>query len=173
MMRAIVFSDAHGSLQGLDQAILHYHHPEYVFGLGDYEVDPMELNIRNVTGVKGNSFMDPVDYPYDFVYETCGFRILFTHGHTHGVRGGLYSLIAYCLKNRIDICFFGHTHEAILEEHSGICFVNPGSLGIPDSPSYPTLVYLTINEGTADIAIVDTEDFISYREKEFKKIVRN
>ena len=31
----------------------------------------------------------------------------------------------------VDIVVFGHTHEAVMEEHQGILFVNPGSPGLP------------------------------------------
>ena len=31
----------------------------------------------------------------------------------------------------VDIVVFGHTHEAVVEEHQGVLFVNPGSSSLP------------------------------------------
>lgn len=161
-MKAIVFSDTHGSLESLDKAIFHYK-PDAIFGLGDYDVEEMELENRNVVGVRGNSYFDP-PYDDDLFIDRDGFRILFTHGHKHGVRYGLDSLYAYCLNNHVDICFFGHTHIATIEKKGKIYFINPGSLGIPESPSYPTLILMNLENKKAEIQIIDPTDFGSYRE---------
>ena len=36
------------------------------------------------------------------------------------------------------VVLFGHTHEAFYEYRDGIHFLNPGSLGSPRGPLYPT-----------------------------------
>lgn len=33
--------------------------------------------------------------------------------------------------SRVDIVVFGHTHEAVVEDHQGVLFVNPGSPTLP------------------------------------------
>lgn len=167
-MEAIVFSDSHGSMEPLDSALSHYK-VEYVFGLGDYGVSPFDLEVRNVTGVRGNNYFDPDTFDYDMIYETEGFRILFTHGHKHLVGYGYLGLVDYCKKNNIDICFFGHTHQAEIEKYGDITLVNPGSIGYPMYPSYPTLVYLEMKDKKAKIEIVETVSFTIYKEIEIIK----
>ena len=162
-MRAIIFSDSHGDISHLEDAIKHYGKPEYRFGLGDYEVDDYVLDVFGVTGVRGNSWSDP-SWPYTMLYENEGFRILLTHGHRFSVKGGLYYLDEYCKNNNIDICFYGHTHEASIKRIGNITFINPGSCGMPSYPPYPTLCYMEINGGIANIKIVDAIDYSTYKE---------
>ncbi len=153
-MRILVFSDSHGDLSVLDEAISHYK-PERIFGLGDYDVSEYELLDRNVIGVKGNSYYDPDHYLVDRICEIKGFKFLFTHGHTHSVRGSLISLKMFALENKIDIGFFGHTHIASISDLGNLTLVNPGSIGRPYSPQYPTLVIMDLDDEKAIIDIVD------------------
>ena len=162
-MRAIVFSDTHGDIKLVEDAIKHFKSPEYRFGLGDYEVDPFILEALGVTGVKGNSFFDP-EWGYNFTYNVGNFRLLFTHGHKMGVRDGLYRLHLYSKENKIDIAFYGHTHIAAIEEHENIYYINPGSTTRPYSPAFPTLVYMEINQNIAEIKIVDAITYEVYKE---------
>ena len=41
-------------------------------------------------------------------------------------------------KKGASVVLFGHTHEAFYEYRDGIHFLNPGSLGSPRGPLYPT-----------------------------------
>ncbi len=167
-MRAIIFSDPHGDIEGLKRAINYYKKPEYRFGLGDYEVEYYILDALGVTGVRGNSYFDP-NWDYNFIYEINGFRILFTHGHRFSVKSGLYTLSLYCEKNNVDICFYGHTHEARIDSDRGRYYINPGSLGMPFYPAYPTLAYMEIDGNHANIKIVDSVDFSVYDEVDIYK----
>ena len=47
-MRAIIFSDPHGDIEGLKRAINYFKKPEYRFGLGDYEVDYYILDVGHI-----------------------------------------------------------------------------------------------------------------------------
>lgn len=167
-MRALIFSDTHGDISALERAIKHYKSPEYRFGLGDYEIDFYLLDCLGVTGVRGNSFFDP-EWDYDFIYSMCKFRILFTHGHKYSVKAGLLRLKMKAKQENIDICFYGHTHEARIDEDEGIYFINPGSAGMPFSPSFSTICYMEINDNKAYIEIVDSVTFEIYKKIEIVK----
>ena len=167
-MRAIIFSDSHGDIEGVKDAITHYNKPEYRFGLGDYEVDDYILDALGVTGVRGNSYFDP-NWDYSFIFETNGFRILFTHGHRFNVKSGLYTLSLYAEKNNVDIVFYGHTHEARIDSDRGRYYINPGSVGMPFYPPFKTLCYMEINDNHANIKIVDCVDFTVINEVDIYK----
>lgn len=167
-MRAIIFSDSHGDIEGLKRAITHFNKPEYRFGLGDYEVDEYILDALQVTGVRGNSYFDP-SWDLYFVFEINNFRILFTHGHRYSVKSGLYTLSLLAEKNNADIIFYGHTHEARIDEDRGRYYINPGSVGMPFYPPYSTLAYMEIEENHANIKIVDSVDFSVYKEIDIYK----
>lgn len=162
-MRAIIFSDSHGSIDLVKDAIVHYKSPEYRFGLGDYEVEPYILECMGVTGVRGNSYFDP-DWDYSFIYTIGKFRILLTHGHRYSVKDSLYTLSMYAQSKNVDIVFYGHTHEARIDEDAHIYFINPGSVGMPFYPTYPTIAYMEINGDICNIKIVDAVDYSVFKE---------
>ena len=69
-----------------------------------------------------------------------GVRILLTHGHAYGVKGGLGTAIAHAARRDADVLIFGHTHiplELHVSPDSDCGFTvnrpltvfNPGSLG--------------------------------------------
>ncbi len=168
-MKALIFSDSHGNMENLDNVIGAYPTFEYIFGLGDYGVSTFDLEVRGITGVKGNNFMDPVSWEDDMIFEYGGFRFLFTHGHKHSVRSGVGGLHSYCLKNNINICFYGHTHEAKISSIDNIYFINPGSCGIPFIPSFSTVCLLEVKNKVADIEIIDTDFFTTYSKIRIEK----
>ena len=161
-MKALVFSDNHGSLEELDYVLSKFNF-DRVFGLGDFEVSEYELQNRSITGVRGNSYFDPA-YPYDLIADIEGFKILFTHGHTHQVKYGLLSLSLFAKEAEVDIAFYGHTHMASIKEDKGIYFINPGSISRPYKPTYPTCAILDFSLNKLDIKIIDVSTFEIYDE---------
>jgi len=82
-----------------------------------------------VVAVSGN--MDTIDvkrrYPKREILEVGGLKIGVVHGW--GSPHGIISKILYSFRaDSVDAIFFGHTHEAFLEERDGIFLLNPGSL---------------------------------------------
>ncbi len=167
-MKILVFSDNHGSLTELDNVLNHYKF-DRIFGLGDHEVNRYELDDRNVSPVKGNSPFDDQDFLTDRICEIEDFKFLFTHGHTHQVRYSLLSLSLFAIKNECDIIFYGHTHIAKIDEDNGRYYINPGSIYLPYSPSYPTVAILDLNKNILNIKIVDAITFDVYKEITIKK----
>ena len=167
-MRALVFADSHYNLEYLDKMIKEYN-PERVYGLGDYGVSELELDLRRVIGVRGNDPFDPDSYGYDYLDEIDGFRILFTHGHKYSVKYDRFRLKMRVLEKNIDICFYGHTHVASIEEDSGKYFINPGSISIPSYPNFPTLALMDSKPNELNIKIIDAELNEVYKEITIKK----
>ena len=166
-MKILIFSDIHGSTSLLDELIEHYS-PDRIFGLGDFEVDEFILDLKDVVGVRGNSYFDP-DYPIDRFIKINGINILLTHGHTHSVRGGVSSLVCFSKENGCDMAFYGHTHIAHLSKIDDMIVGNPGSLTLPYSPSYPTLIIMDIIEKNIDIKLINANTYEVIKEIKLEK----
>lgn len=53
-----------------------------------------------------------------------------THGHIHGVKMGIYSLLKDAKAAEAQAVLYGHTHVAdCRREESGLWVLNPGSCG--------------------------------------------
>ena len=60
----------------------------------------------------------------------------------------------------VDIVVFGHTHEAVTEEHEGILFVNPGSPSLPmQLRRLGQVAIMELKPGTREARIVDLAGF--------------
>lgn len=136
-MKLLVFSDSHRSLQGMRHAV-ELEQPDYVIHLGDLEQDAQLLSQEYpqlaVAGVPGNcdGF---VFSPLQKLVTYGQTRILMSHGHIWGVKGGYGGAIAAAQKCDAHILLFGHTHVPYCEQlESGLWVMNPGS--IRDSGSY-------------------------------------
>lgn len=133
-MKALVFSDSHGKLNGLLEAV--DRHPEYeaIFHLGDVGYDEDYLRAMTpypVYMVRGNCDYS-MQLKEQLVVEFAGKRIAMCHGHrfiTYG--GGMDSLRYFGLEQKADIVMFGHTHIPLLEEYEDITLLNPGSISQP------------------------------------------
>lgn len=146
-MKALIFSDSHGSFQSILDAVTFERGADMIIFAGDVQRDADDIS---------DSFPDiPFEYvlgnndwlvrgvPLDRVFEFCGKRIFLTHGHMYGVKQSLYKLRQKARDFCADICIFGHTHEPFCEEQDGILMLNPGSSRF----SYMTL---TIKDGKAE-----------------------
>jgi putative phosphoesterase len=57
---------------------------------------------------------------------------------------------------RVDIVVFGYTHEAMVEEHDGILFVNPGSPSlVRQQVKLGTVAILELEPGRREATIID------------------
>lgn len=136
-MKLLVFSDSHRSLSGMRDAV-EIENPDYVIHLGDLEEDArllsQEYPTLAVASVPGNcdGF---VFSPLQKLVTYGDVRILMSHGHIWGVKGGYGGAIAAARKCDAHILLFGHTHTAYFERlEDGLWVMNPGS--IRDSGSY-------------------------------------
>ncbi len=129
-MKILVFSDAHGRLGPMLDAI-EQERPQRVFFLGDHYRDglalmdvypslPMEL-------VRGNCDWDQA--PDELIVEAEGVKFLLTHGHRYHVKSGTGQLARSALEKGVDVACFGHTHEALNMPDHGVWLFNPGTAG--------------------------------------------
>ncbi len=142
-MRILVVSDIHGKLNLLQEAIEAQPTARDVIFLGDglrQVEDVIDLYPdRTFYTVPGNCDFGAQGIPVR--QETFGGkRFYFTHGHLHGVKGGLYRLYLAASEAGADIALYGHTHVAYEEYVDGVYLFNPGSLGYDYSYGYVDVV---------------------------------
>ena len=149
-MKILVISDTHGRIKKAEEVIgLYRGNINKVIHLGDITEDVENLkhiyNDVDFYNVAGNNDYGS-DRPYDDMIFLNGRRILITHGHRHGVNGGLLRLCLWADEKNADIVIFGHTHVPAYEMYNGIIAVNPGSLSLPRSTSFPTFGILNLED---------------------------
>ena len=116
-MELLIFSDAHGSADGMRRALSRQlRAPDAVCFLGDGVLDAadMEREGRCVWHcVRGNCDWGALGagFAEERVLELAGHRLLLTHGHRYFVKEGLSRLLSHAASIDADIVLFGHTHE--------------------------------------------------------------
>lgn len=129
-MKILVFSDSHGAMGKMVEAMEH-ERPHHVFFLGDHYRDGIELSqlYPNIPMdiVRGNC--DWGKGPDLRVVELEGVRFLLTHGHLQYVKSGLDELLQEAKNRQVQVACFGHTHLAKVVYRDGIYLMNPGSAG--------------------------------------------
>ncbi|MFZ4858752.1 MAG: metallophosphoesterase family protein [Desulfuromonadaceae bacterium] len=129
-MRALVISDTHGDIHRAFSAHALAEPVDVIIHLGDgcAEADLLceTLGIP-VINVAGNCDLG-AHAPRERVWECEGNRILLTHGDVYQVKSGLDRLRQRAEEIGVDAVLFGHTHHAVVENHSGLLMVNPGTL---------------------------------------------
>ncbi len=140
-MKALVFSDSHGHTSSMCAAI-ERETPDIVFHLGDGWQDIMtvmcgypELPLYQVTGNCDWGQRGPDQLELNWA----GLKLFLCHGHRYGVKTGLDVLTAYGVSREADVVLFGHTHQPLAQQRSGIWIFNPGSIGTGWRPSYGLL----------------------------------
>jgi len=147
-MKILVISDTHGNTDKLKNELL----PKYaklvqmVVRLGDYARDLLTLQpdypCIAMVGVGG-----AMEYgeKTERVVVANGCKILLLHGHNIGVKTNLNRITYYAREKGVDACFFGHTHQPMIDTLDGIFFMNPGSLTEPRSAPYCSYSLATIS----------------------------
>ena len=130
--KVLVISDTHRELQTAESVIRTFeHHIDAVYFLGDYYEDGMELSRRfpvmAFRSIPGNCDFGMRAVPVEI--SVADHHLLLCHGHQYAVKEGLEHLYTVCRSGGYDVCLFGHTHRAHIEEKDGILLVNPGSIG--------------------------------------------
>ncbi len=125
MKKIIVFADTHGNVSSIEGLVGIIKESDYVFHLGDYQRDILSFRefSDKIYSVKGNCDGGGED----LIVEIEDVKLLLTHGDRYGVKSGLDALVRKAKELGVDAVFFGHTHDAYLEKHDGIYFINPGT----------------------------------------------
>ena len=139
-MKCLIFSDSHGSLENMREAMRQNRDAEAVFFLGDglREADTLasEYSDKMFIAVRGNCDFYPyfkgMDSEKLASISLCGYKITATHGDLYGAKYGMGGLIKLGGDTTADIILFGHTHTPALECVSvrgrPLYLFNPGSI---------------------------------------------
>ena len=150
-MKCLVFSDSHGSVRNMREAMKIHKDAEVVFFLGDGLTDLEQIAISDRTrayiAVRGNC-----DHSSLFLSSEVGkvekiniggYKIVLTHGDLFGAKYGLASLINLARSEEGDILLFGHTHtpcEKYVSDYERPFYLfNPGSASL-DGGSYGVMI---------------------------------
>ena len=153
-MKILIFSDSHGELSNMKSAI-EREKPDYVFHLGDHDLDGEELEFDfptlPVTGVRGNCDYRS-DTPLTRLISLGGHRFFLCHGHTFGVKEGLLRAAYAAMEQKADFLLYGHTHTAYYDrDPAGLVILNPGACGYGPSASYGRII---LEGGRADVRLM-------------------
>ena len=134
-MKILVLSDSHSALSFMKRCIQSVK-PDTIIHLGDHyddaEVIAETFPWIRVHHVPGNCDRGrcPMNAHEILCYPIDGVKVYMTHGHRHGVKQSLFSLLADARVNQAQIVLFGHTHSAVCyQEDDGLWVINPGSCG--------------------------------------------
>lgn len=153
-MKYLVISDTHGRLDRMSRLAAEAKY-DGVMHLGDSccsNEDIQSLFGAPLYIVRGNCDMFSENEASSLL-SVAGHKIFLTHGHHYGVKSDLLDLAWGAKKLGAEYAFFGHTHEAVIEEEEEVILANPGSLTYPhgSAPSY--IVMETDEEGNINLSI--------------------
>ena len=140
MKSFLVLSDTHGfERKKIEELIPAINSCDAVIHLGDGFTDLLHYQDKitaKIYCVQGNC--DITKAQTDLILNTEVGNILFTHGHTHGVKSDLLNLSLFALQNNCAYAFYGHTHSLDEDYFNGVTMINPGSFHRPKTltPSY-------------------------------------
>ena len=129
-MRVLVFSDSHGKINPMIDAVELYR-PDVAFHLGDMTRDAEKLRLAcpdlRLYQIPGNCDHD-LFAPQEATLELAGKTIFYLHGHTRGVKSGVGQAVSAAQSLGADLLLFGHTHRPLKAEYDGLLAVNPGAV---------------------------------------------
>lgn len=130
-MRALVFSDSHGRVQPMLDAVATYR-PDVVFHLGDVVRDGDQVRAAYPDlpfyQVPGNCDFLGGRMEREGVARLEGKTVLYLHGHTRYVKSGLGPAVAQAKALGADLLLFGHTHRPLAADYGDLLAVNPGAI---------------------------------------------
>ena len=153
-MKIAVFSDSHGSIDGMCSAIKTYK-PEMILHLGDGVRDVEEIERlypqMPVLNVRGNCDFRTVNTPETLVVTIEGVKMFLAHGHRHGVKTDLDAFLNAVYFSGSVLGLYGHTHIPQVRQFEEITLFNPGSC----SHYRPTYGQLLVEKGKFHCEIAD------------------
>lgn len=133
-MRIIVFSDTHGNFSAMLEIFKRNEDADAFIFLGDGERELDKIRAlypdKKIMNVAGNCDYGSMTPDFD-IFMANGRKILFTHGHTIGVKYSLDRLVYKAREIQADIVLFGHTHCRYCGYEDGLHILNPGSASLP------------------------------------------
>ena len=155
MKKITVISDTHGNISALEKLLPIMKESDYVFHLGDFNKD-IKLYEKELGGRVYSVLGNCDGGGSDCVLEIDGVKILLTHGDRYGVKQSNYKLSLAAKELGVKVVFYGHTHDAKIEEIDGITLVNPGCM---TRFSENTYCYAVIYDGKVIHKIVSLKPY--------------
>lgn len=132
-MRIVVISDSHKNYRIVEKIIKEQSNAKHIFFLGDNVADiedfAFEYTDRTFHIVSGNCDFFST-YPVCDLAKIGDTSILFSHGHTFGVKGSTSHILSAATARNCKIALFGHTHIPHISYENGVYIVNPGSCSV-------------------------------------------
>lgn len=133
-MKILVLSDSHAGLSFMRRCI-EATQPDAIIHLGDYYSDAQTVSEEYphipMYQVPGNCDLHRgyIPDPEIRLIELDGVRLYLTHGHRHGVKQGIFSLLRDARAANAQAVLFGHTHQSLCRQDDGLWILNPGAGG--------------------------------------------
>ncbi len=134
-MKILVLSDSHAGHSFMRWCISVVK-PDAVIHLGDYYQDAEAMEEENpgipFYKVPGNCDLHRsfIRDPETRIEKVCGVRLFMTHGHRHGVKMSLHSLVLDAKAAKVQAVLYGHTHQADCRQEGELWILNPGTCGV-------------------------------------------
>lgn len=135
-MKILVMSDTHGNSLGQTVFQQMKDQVDMVLHLGDdaRDLHPIQRMAPTMAMHSVGGAFEYRETQERIVEVPPNIKILMVHGHDQDVKSGLKSLVYYAQSKGVNVCLFGHTHQATTFSLDGIYFMNPGCLRANPGP---------------------------------------
>ena len=174
-MKILVIGDTHGKLNKVRDIFPKLKNIDLIAHTGDHYSDASQLSKEfgiPAIAVKGNCDGSTSSSDFEIIETEYG-KLLLTHGHADQVDYKLDSLMYKAMENDCKAAIFGHTHKALIDEASGIKFINPGSLTKPRDGSDGSYAIIKTTENSLDASIVYYSTIMGPTKKPQAGYIRN
>ena len=142
-MKILVLSDTHDDPKTAC-LVVEKEQPRMIFFLGDgwRDSDKIIETFPDIPLFRVPGNCDPFQSQKNALEQVIaleGFRIFLCHGHTYGVKQGMWEAEEIAKREHLDAFLFGHTHTPLCRRSGRTLYFNPGSLGMSIPPTYGIL----------------------------------
>ena len=157
-MRIIVYSDTHGSFSAHAEIFRRNENADAFIFLGDGERELDKIKAlypdKTVVNVAGNCDYCLTSLQTD-IFMAKNIKILFSHGHTFGVKYSLDRIYYKAKEIGAKIVLFGHTHCRYYSYEDGVHILNPGSASCPRDGKPKSYAFIDVTDSGIMCSHVD------------------
>lgn len=155
-MKALILSDSHGSTEELVQLKnLYRNSVDVMIHCGDSELSAHQDEVKEFEIVRGNCDYFETGFPEERTFTTKGVPFFVAHGHMHGIKSSLTTIVNRAITTGAKVVCFGHSHIRGAEMIDGILCINPGSILLPRVNPEKTYVLLEYTDEKIIIQFLD------------------
>ena len=161
-MKLLVLADSHGDVASMVLAV-EREEPDMIVHLGDCvkDTEPLLERFPDIPFFRVPGNCDYCKERTEQLLILNGRRILICHGHTYGVKQGLWDVEEAVVAQKLDAFLFGHTHKPLVEMRFGALMFNPGSIGLGHPRTYGVMDI--DEEGNMNARTVRSENLVRVR----------